>query len=60
MQKVLQFNQSNWLAAYINFNTDRRAESGSTFGKNYYKLMNNAVFGKSVENVRNRINVTLA
>ena len=60
VHKVLQFNQSKWLAAYINFNTDRRAESSSTFGKNYYKLMNNAVFGKSVENVRNRINIKLA
>ena len=59
VHNVLQFDQSNWLASYINFNMVKHAESKSSFGKNYYKLMNNAVFGKGVENVRNRLNIKL-
>ena len=52
--RVLQFNESSWLEPYIYFNTKKRAESKSEFGKKK-KLL----YGKTLENLRNRINVRL-
>ena len=57
VHRVLEFEQSAWLAPYINFNTTQRALATSDFEKDLYKLMVNAVFGKTQENLRNRINL---
>ena len=59
IHRVLQFEESPWLAKYINFNTEKRKEAKTAFEKDYFKFMNNAVFGKALENLRKRINLKL-
>ena len=45
---MLQFNETPWLAKEVNFNTEKRKEAKNVFEKDYFKLMNNAVFGKNI------------
>src|SRR6266853_5245335 len=59
IHKMLQFNQSPWLKSYIDFNTIQRNKGKTTFEKNFFKLMNNSFYGKTVENIRNRIELHL-
>ena len=59
---VLEFNQSQWIKPYIEFNTRKTIEAeknGDKDGKALYKLMNNAVYGETMEKLRNRINLKL-
>ena len=55
----VQFNQSAWMKPYIMKNTELRTRATSDFDEDVYKLLNNSVFGKTMENVRNRVNITL-
>ena len=59
VHRALEFNQSPWLKKYIDFNTEKRKIAKSDFEKDFFKLMNNSVYGKTIENLRKRVNVSL-
>jgi hypothetical protein len=59
VNKVLEYEQCDFLAKYILKNTELRIKASNDFEKDFYKLMNNSVYGKTMENVRNRINFRL-
>ena len=55
IHSIISFRQSRWLEKYINFNTQKRNQAASDFEKDFYKLLNKAFYGKTMENVRNRL-----
>ena len=59
IHRVLKFNQSDWMKKYIYFNTQKSINAANDFEKGVLKLMINSVYGKTMENVRQGMNVRL-
>ena len=57
--EVISFKQNRWLEKYINFNTQKRNKTKNDFEKNFYKVLKNAFYGKTMENDRNRLEIKI-
>ena len=59
VHRIITFQESAWLAPYVELNTNLRQKARNYFEKDFFKLMNNALFGKTMENVRETVHVRL-
>ena len=59
INRILEFRQSAWMKSYIDFNTNRRKEATNEADKSHFKLLNNAVYGKTMKNMREIIKIRI-
>ena len=59
IHRILKFKQKDWIKPYIDFNTERRKEVTNESDKNHFKLLNNVVYGITMENMRKRIKIRI-
>ncbi|XP_065639669.1 uncharacterized protein LOC136072392 [Hydra vulgaris] len=57
IHRGIKFEESAWLSKYIELNTNLRTKATNDFEKDFFKLMNNSVFGKTMENIENRVDL---
>ena len=59
IHRILKFKQKDWMKLYIDFNTQKRKEATNEADKNHFKLLNNAVYGKTTKNITKRIKIRI-
>ena len=59
VHRALAFNEAPWMRSYVERNIEERRKAKNSFEKDFWKLVNNSVFGKTCENVMNRVRVKL-
>ena len=59
VHRILKFKQKVWMKPYIDFNTQKRKEATNDADKNHFKLLKNAVYSKTMENLRTRIKIRI-